>query len=67
MKVNCEGWIIYISLPHFWSFPRGDTFDGQEKIREIVVKEVTSLYDENRLREIRELEVKRIVLPAEDD
>ena len=50
--------------PQFWSFPRDDAFIGQENVREVIVKEVTSLYDNERLKVIRELELARIAIPA---
>jgi len=50
-------------LRHFWSFPGPDAFAGEEKIREIIVKEFTYLYDETKLSVIRELELHRIILP----
>ena len=50
------------SPPHFWSFPRGNAFEGQEKISELVVTEVTTLFDGQRLEVIRDQELRRIRL-----
>jgi len=42
----------------FWSTGRGKLFNGQEAIREVVVKEVTTFYDEKKLYVIRELDIR---------
>lgn len=49
----------------FWSFGRGEVYEGQEPIREVAVNEVTTLFDENSLVEIRSLELRRIPIPVE--
>jgi hypothetical protein len=46
----------------FWNFPRGNPYTGQEPLREVVIKEVTTLFDDHQLREIREIELNRISL-----
>jgi len=57
-------WRDSIAAPgQFLTFARGDTFTGQEQVRELVLREVTTLFDERSLREIRTLEILRLAIP----
>lgn len=48
----------------FWSFPRAGAFRGEEDVRTVIVKEVTMLYDDERLTVIREIEIARIEISS---
>ena len=48
----------------FWSFGRGEIYTGQEPIREVAVFEVSTLFDEQELVEIRTIELARLPVPA---
>ena len=50
-----------LSAPRqFWSFPHGTPYKGQERIVEVAVNELTTLYDEQDLSPIRDIELIRI-------
>ncbi len=48
----------------FWSSGRGEVYRGAEPIREVSIKEVTTLFDEDRLIEIRSLELAKLPIPT---
>lgn len=48
--------------PQLWTFSKGNTYTGQEKITQINVYQVTSFYDEEQYLEINEL-VRQIDIP----
>ena len=50
--------------PQFWSFGRGEIPPPEETIREVIVTEITTLYDDERLKVIRELELARLEIPG---
>ena len=49
--------------PQFWSAARGDVYAGQEIIEEVRVMEVTTLFDETELNQIRTIELARLEIP----
>ena len=51
--------------PQFWSFDRGNAYHGEEPIREIIIKSITTLFDDERLVVIREFDLKRLTINAE--
>ena len=51
--------------PQFWSFARGEVPEDLEPIREVVVREITMLFDDERLEVIRELEIARLQIPRD--
>lgn len=50
--------------PQFWSLRHGEAPPPEETIREIIVTEITTLFDEERLKVIREIELARLEIPA---
>ena len=50
--------------PQFWSTVNGEVYAGQEPVREVAVFEVTTLYDETLLEEIRTIELARLPVPG---
>ena len=51
------------SPPQFWSFGRGNVYSGEEPIRTVAVKEITTLFDDERLLEIRDLPIVELPIP----
>ena len=50
--------------PQFWTTVTGESYVGQEPVRELVVNEVTTLFDGKRLDVIRDQELARIQIPT---
>ena len=46
--------------PQLWTFPRENSFRGQEKIAKIVINQILSHYHEGKYREIRNNEVRSV-------
>ena len=46
--------------PHLWNCARGRPFDGSEKINEIIIYQITSFYDDEKLEEIRKRKIMAI-------
>ncbi len=57
--------IPYLLSPprQFWTYPRGDIYNGQEPAKTVVVNEVTTLFDGKALKEIRTVEIMKIPIP----
>ena len=60
-----DGALYYALHPprQFWSHNRGKVPPPEETIREVIITEITTLYDEQDLKVIREYEIKRLDLP----
>ena len=57
-------WTRYLEPPRqFWSQPRGQPYRDQEPIRQVAVREVTTLYDDQRLYPIRDHELATLDIP----
>jgi len=50
--------------PQFWTTVTGESYVGQEPVHELVVNEVTTLFDGKRLDVIRDQELARIQIPT---
>lgn len=55
---------LFRSPPQFWSFGRGHVYSGQEPLQNVRVREITTLFDGQQLREIRAITVLEIPLAA---
>ena len=54
-------WLQYLRPPpQFWNFPRGHAYSAQEPIQSLVVREITTHYDDQELSEIRRIVVSEL-------
>ena len=53
--------------PQFWSFGRGTVFSGTEPIRQIRIVEVTTLYHDDQLDEIRSIVLNTLDIPVSEE
>jgi hypothetical protein len=61
-------WLRYLRPPPlFWNFPRGHVYRGQEPLRSLTVNEITTLYDDESLFEIRKVVVSELPLEGLQD
>lgn len=56
-------WRFIQAPPVFWTFPRGNTYRGQERIQKVELYQVTTFFDQQQLREIRRRKIRDIEIP----
>jgi hypothetical protein len=49
--------------PQIWTFSRDNAFKGEERLRQVIVNQITSLYDGKEYLEIRKAVVREIKIP----
>ena len=54
----------FVQAPsQLWTFPYFPEFDGQEPIQHITVRQITSLYDDEAFRQLRDIIVLELDVP----
>ena len=61
------GWTVWFNLwqppPVFLTFPQGQAFQGEERIKKVIVNQITTLFTDNRLVNIRTAMIREIIIP----
>jgi hypothetical protein len=50
------------AIPQLWTFPRDDAYRGEEPLREVAVRQITTFFDGARYHEFRERTIRTVTL-----